>query len=105
MPRLKKVSCVHDIRKGKEGLPMTLTAHFYGDTGCSLRIMLSPDKDQEAAWLRLEQLIQRTVRDSMMPGCHDVEKFYQDDPKCTCGTSVGGNWHTSDCPMYPEAHE
>ncbi len=107
MLRLKKVSCVHNVLKGKDDLPLTLSAKFVGTanaTGCFLDIMLSPDKEQEAAWLTLERLLRHAARDSMMPGCHDVEEFYQ-AKGCTCGPSIGGGWHFEDCPLYQEAQE
>ena len=103
MLRLKKVSCVHNVLKGKDDLPLALSAEFIGTangTGCFLNITLSPDPNQEAAWLRLEQLIRRAVRDSMKP--QDVE---EDDPLTACpgcGASAG---HMSDCLAYPEAQE
>ena len=106
MLRLKKVSCVHDIREGKDDLPMTLTAHFHGvaaGTGCSLRIMLSPDDEQKLAWQELETQLRRTVVHSMKSqGYHDVEEFYQDDPECTCESTLASvrNLHLKGCPLY-----
>ena len=105
MLRLKKVSCVHNVLKGKDGLPLTLSASFVGtanETGCFLDITLSPSPNQEAIWLRLEQLIQRAVRDNMKP--HDVEEFYQDDPECTCNAPEPSPLrHSLYCPVYQQA--
>ena len=103
MLRLKKVSCVHDIREGKDDLPLTISATFIGMTAwgsSSLRVMLSPDDEQQLAWTTLENHLRRSVIDSMKSQCyHDVEEFYKDDPTegCTCTDSPA---HLKDCPLY-----